>query len=200
MDGDAGAGAEYNPGMRATTADPGRAVLIAALALPLGACSLPYVPPFTPPPPAAVTHLADSAGRVVGNAVFLQDGGSVRILLDVFGVAPGSKAVHIHEVGQCDAPSFESAGAHFNPDKKQHGTGNPRGPHAGDLPNVFVEATGKGHLEFTAKRVTLKKGAHSLLDGKGTALVLHADADDMRTDPDGDSKGRVACGVIVRAQ
>jgi superoxide dismutase, Cu-Zn family len=200
MDGDAGAWAEYNPGMRATTADPVRAVLIAALALPLGACSLPYVPPFTSPPPAAVAHLADSAGRVVGNAVFLQDGGSVRILLDVFGVAPGSKAVHIHEVGQCDAPSFESAGAHFNPDKKQHGTGNPRGPHAGDLPNVFVEATGKGHLEFTAKRVTLKKGAHSLLGGKGTALVLHADADDMRTDPDGDSKGRVACGVIVRAQ
>ena len=200
MNGDAGAGAEYNPGMRATTADPVRATLIVALALPLGACSLPYVPPFTSPPPAAVAHLADSAGRVVGNAVFLQDGGSVRILLDVFGVAPGSKAVHIHEVGECAAPSFESAGAHFNPDKKQHGTGSPRGPHAGDLPNVFVEATGKGHLEFTAKRVTLKKGAHSLLDGKGAALVLHADADDMRTDPDGDSKGRVACGVIVRAQ
>ena len=137
----------------------------------------------------------DQTGALLG-----RDGGSVRVLLDVFGVAPGSKAVHIHEVGECDAPSFESAGAHFNPDKKQHGTGNPRGPHAGDLPNVFVEATGKGHLEFTAKRVTLKKGAHSLLDGKGTALVLHADADDMRTDPDGDSKGRVACGVIVRAQ
>ena len=186
--------------MRATTADSVRAVLIAALSLLLGACSLPYVPPFTSPPPAAVAHLADAAGRVVGNAVFLQDGGSVRVLLDVFGVAPGSKAVHIHEVGQCDAPSFESAGAHFNPDKKQHGTGSPRGPHAGDLPNVFVEATGKGHLEFTAKRVTLKKGAHSLLGGKGTALVLHADADDMRTDPDGDSKDRLACGVIVRAQ
>ena len=125
MDGDADAGAEYNRRMRATTADPVRAVLIAALSLPLGACSLPYVPPFTSPPPAAVAHLADSAGRVVGNAVFLQDGGSVRILLDVVGVAPGSKAVHIHEVGQCDAPSFESAGAHFNPDTKQHGTGNP---------------------------------------------------------------------------
>jgi hypothetical protein len=90
--------------------------------------------------------------------VFLQDGGSVRILLDVFGVAARQPAVHIHEVGECDAPSFESAGAHFNPDKKQHGTGSSRGPHAGDLPNIFVEATGKGHLEFTAKRVTLKKG------------------------------------------
>jgi superoxide dismutase, Cu-Zn family len=200
MDGDAGAGAEYNPRMRATIADPVRAVLIAALSLPLGACSLPYVPPFTAPPLAAVARLSDSAGRAVGSAVFLQDGGSVRILLDVFGVAPGSKGVHIHEVGQCDAPSFESAGTHFNPDKKQHGIGRSGGPHAGDLPNILVEATGKGHLEFTAKRATLKKGAHSLLDGKGTALVLHTDADDMRTDPDGNSQGRVACGVIVRAR
>ena len=186
--------------MRVTTTDHGRAALIAALSLALGACSLPYVPGFTSPSPVAVAHLSDSGGRVVGNAVFLQDGGNVRILLDVVGITPGSKAVHIHEVGQCDAPSFESAGAHFNPDKKQHGTGNPRGPHAGDLPNIFVEATGKGHLEFTAKHVTLKKGAHSLLDGKGTALVMHADADDMRTDPDGDSRDRLACGVIVRAQ
>src|SRR5688572_22870968 len=165
--------AEYNRRMRAAIADPVRAVLTAALALPLGACSLPYVPPFTPPPPAAVAHLSDSAGRVVGHAVFLQTGGSVRILLDVFGVTPGSKAVHLHEIGQCDAPSFESAGAHFNPDKKQHGTGSARGAHAGDLPNIFVETTGKGHLEFTARRVTLRKGAHSLLGPKGTALVLH---------------------------
>jgi len=200
MDCDASGGAEYNRGMRAITGDSVLAALIAALSLSLGACSLPYVPPFTPPPPSAVAHLADSAGRVVGNAVFLQDGGSVRVLLDVFGVAPGSKAVHIHEVGECDPPSFESAGAHFNPDKKQHGTGNRRGPHAGDLPNIFVEATGKGHLEFTAKRATLEKGAHSLLGGKGTALVLHADADDMRTDPDGNSQDRVACGIIVRAR
>ena len=174
--------------------------MIAALSLPLGACSLPYVPPYTSPPPAAVAHLADSAGRVVGNAVFLQDGGSVRLLLDVSGVLPGSKAVHIHEVGQCDAPSFESAGAHFDPDKKHHGIGNPGGPHAGDLPNILVDSTGKGHLEFTAKRVSLKKGSRSLLDGKGTALVMHAEADDMHTDPDGDSRARLACGVIVRAQ
>jgi Cu-Zn family superoxide dismutase len=200
MAGDAGDVAEYNRRMRTTTADPMRAVLVAALALPLGACSLPYVPPFTSPPPAAVAHLSDSAGRVVGNAVFLQDGGSVRILLDVVGVAPGSHAVHIHEVGECDVPAFESAGAHFNPDKRQHGTGSGRGPHAGDLPNIFVDATGKGHLEFTAKRVTLEKGSHSLFGSKGTALVLHADADDMRSQPDGDSRGRLACGVIVRAQ
>jgi superoxide dismutase, Cu-Zn family len=188
--------------MRVTTTDHGRAALIAALSLALGACSLPYVPGFTSPPPVAVAHLSDSSGRVVGNAVFLQDGGSVRILLDVVGVTPGSKAVHIHEVGQCDAPSFESAGAHFNPDTTHHGIGTRRGPHAGDLPNIVVDATGKGHLEFTNKHVNVKpgKGARSLLSGKGTTLVLHADADDMRTDPDGESGPRLACGVIVRAQ
>jgi len=187
--------------MRATTADQGRAALIAALSLALGACRLPYVPGFTSPPPVAVAHLSDSGGRVVGNAVFLQDGGNVRILLDVVGVTPGSKAVHIHEVGQCDAPSFESAGAHFNPDTMQHGIGTRRGPHAGDLPNVVIDTTGKGHLEFTNKHVNVKgKGTHSLLSGKGTALVLHAEADDMRTDPEGESGARLACGVIVRAQ
>ena len=76
----------------------------------------------------------------------------------------------------------------------------PGGPHAGDLPNIVVDSTGKGHLEFTAKRVSLKKGWRSLLNGKGTALVMHAEADDMHTDPDGDSRARLACGVIVRAQ
>ena len=144
MDGDAGARAEYNRRMCAATAGPVRAVLIAGLSLTLGACSLRYVPPFTPPPPVAVAHPADSAGRVVGNAVFLQEGGSVRILLDVFGVAPGSNGVHIHEVGECDAPSFEPAGAHFNPDKKQHGTGNSRGPRAAIYRISSSRPRGKG--------------------------------------------------------
>ena len=188
--------------MRAATADSVRAVLAASLPLLAGACSLPYVPPFTSPPPVAVAHLADSGGRVVGNAVFLQNGSNVRILLDVVGVTPGSKAVHIHEVGDCEGPSFESAGAHFNPGKDHHGIGTRNGPHAGDLPNIVVDATGKGHLEFTNKHVNVKtgQGARSLLSGKGTALVLHVDADNMRTDPEGDSGTRLACGVIVRAQ
>jgi Cu-Zn family superoxide dismutase len=187
--------------MRATTAQ-GRAALAAALSLAAAACSLPYVPPFTPPPPSAVAHLADSGGRVVGNAVFLQDGGNVRILLDVAGVTPGSKAVHIHEVGLCEAPSFESAGGHFNPGKAHHGIGTRQGPHAGDLPNIVVDATGKGHLEFTNKHVTVKKGnsPRSLLSGKGTALILHAEADDMHSDPEGGSGARLACGVVMLAQ
>ena len=124
-------------------------------------------------------------------------GAGVRILLDVTGLPPGDKAVHIHEVGQCDPPSFESAGGHFNPTGAQHGTANPRGPHAGDLPNITVDASGRGHLEVTTKRVSLEKGAASLFDANGSALVVHANADDMRTDPAGESGARLACGLIA---
>jgi superoxide dismutase, Cu-Zn family len=177
-----------------------RAAWIIALALALTACRMPYVPGVTPPPPAAVANLADSSGRVVGKAVLLQQRAGVRILLDVKGVTPGTKAVHIHEAGRCDPPSFESAGAHFNPTKAEHGTANPRGPHAGDLPNITVDATGQGHLEVTASRVTLEKGRASLFDADGSALVLHEGPDDARTNPAGNSGARAACGVIRRAE
>jgi len=176
-----------------------RVVWIIALMLALTACRLPYIPGVTSPPPAAIADLADSSGRVVGRAVLLQRGGRVAILLDLKGVPPGVKAVHIHEAGRCDPPAFESAGAHFNPSKAEHGTANPRGPHAGDLPNITVDATGQGHLEVTTSRVTLEKGSTSLFDADGSALVLHEAADDLRTDPAGNSGARVACGVIRRA-
>jgi Cu-Zn family superoxide dismutase len=166
---------------------------------------MPYIPnPWVPipfmstPPPSAAAHLKDASGRVVGTAVLLQDGGEVRLLLDVSGLPPGDKAVHIHEVGRCDPPSFESTRGHFNPTGAQHGSGNPRGPHAGDLPNITVDASGRGHLEVSTKRVTLDKGATSLFDADGSALVVHASADDMVSDPDGKSGARLACGVLER--
>jgi superoxide dismutase, Cu-Zn family len=163
-----------------------------------GSCPGPAHPGVTSSPPAAGVTLKDSSGRVVGSAVLLQKDDGVRILLDLTGATPGTKAVHIHEVGRCDAPNFDSAGAHFNPKKAEHGTENPRGPHAGDLPNITVDATGRGHLEVTDPRVTLEPGSASLLDGGGTALVVHEGPDDMRTDPAGNSGPRTACGVIVR--
>jgi Cu-Zn family superoxide dismutase len=176
-----------------------RAAWIVALALVLTACRLPYVPGVTSPPPAAVTDLVDARGRVVGRAVFLQQRAGVRILIDLTDVAPGVRAVHLHEVGRCDPPSFESAGPHLNPTRAEHGSANSRGPHAGDLPNITVDASRRGHLEVTATRVTLEKGPASLLDADGSALVVHEAPDDMRTDPDGKSGARIACGVIVRA-
>ena len=172
---------------------------VVVLALAASGCRfLPYIPYVIPAPPAAVARLVDASGNIVGNVLLSQDIGSVRILLDVNGLPPGDKAVHIHEVGRCDPPSFESAGDHFNPTKAQHGTSNPRGPHAGDLPDVTVNSAGKGHLEVSAKLVTLdKKVPASLLDADGSAIVIHERADDKRTEPAGESGARIACGVIA---
>ncbi len=175
-----------------------QAAWIVALALALTSCRLPYVPGVTSPPPMAGVNLRNAAGSVVGSAVLLQESDGVRILLDLKDVTPGTKAVHIHAVGRCDPPSFESAGPHFNPTKAQHGPQNPKGPHAGDLPNIVVEATGRGHLEVTNPRVTLESGPTSLFGANGSALVVHEGPDDMRTDPAGNSGARVACGVVVR--
>lgn len=181
-----------------------RAAGIIALSVALSACSympeLPEIPYVNPPSPAAVASLTDVSGRPAGQAVLVQQGGGVRILVDVTGLAPGNKAVHIHEVGQCTGPSFNSAGRHFNPTQAEHGTANPRGPHAGDLPDLTVDASGRGHLEVTVTRVTLlKKGPASLLDEDGSAIVVHERPDDGRTDPDGGSGARIACGVLVPA-
>lgn len=174
-----------------------RAAWIIALTLALTSCSLPYIPYVTSPPPAAGVTLKDATGRVVGSGVLLQQDDGVRVLLDLKGFTPGTKAVHIHAAGRCEPPSFQSAGPHFNPTKAEHGSANPKGPHAGDLPNITVDDTGQGHLEFTNSLVTLKSGPASLVTGNGTALVVHERPDDLRTDPAGNSGARVACGVVV---
>jgi len=178
-----------------------RLVSVMLLALATGACSIPYIPGLTPAPPAGGVDLKDANGKIVGKGVLVQEGRKVRLLLDVTGLPPGFKGVHLHAVGRCDPPSFESAGPHFNPASAQHGSQNPRGPHAGDLPNITVDGAGTGHLEFSDLKVSLhKKDADTLFGPNGTSLVLHADPDDLRTDPDGKSGARIACGVIQPAR
>lgn len=146
----------------------------------------------------AVAELRDAGGRPVGTALLTQVGDVVRIVLTVTGLPPGPKAVHIHEVGVCEAPDFASAGAHFDPNGREHGFLSPRGPHAGDLPNIMVGEDGTGRLETTNELVSLLRDPASVLAGRGTALVVHAGPDDFLTPPDGDSGDRIACGVIVR--
>ena len=113
---------------------------------------------------------------------------------------PGTHAIHVHNVGTCTAPDFTSAGPHFNPGGKQHGTSNPNGPHAGDLPNFEVDAKGVGDVSFAVPDMTLRDGPNSLFHAGGTALVIHAAPDDNKTDPSGNAGARIACGVIEKAK
>jgi Cu-Zn family superoxide dismutase len=152
----------------------------------------------TPTESTAHAQLRNAAGHTVGSATFTQVGKGIRVVLEVQGLPPGVKAVHVHAVGRCDPPDFATAGSHFNPQGRQHGAKNPEGPHAGDLPNVSVGADGRGRLESTTELLTLQRSPNSLFDANGSAVVVHAAPDDFRTDPTGNSGARIACGVVTR--
>jgi len=146
----------------------------------------------------AVAALQDAEGNAVGEATFTQvaDGVTIQVALQGLAIAAaGEHGIHLHTTGAC-TPDFEAAGPHFNPTGAQHGTDNPGGPHAGDLPNLAIDAAGNGTYEATTDLATLGEGENSLLDADGSAIVIHADPDDMITDPSGNSGDRIACGVI----
>jgi superoxide dismutase, Cu-Zn family len=147
----------------------------------------------------AAAEIKDASGRTVGTANLTQLGSAVRIVMQVSGLPAGVKGVHIHEVGKCEAPAFNSAGGHFNPSGRQHGALNPQGSHAGDLPNITVAGDGSGRLETTTEQISLVTGPTALSDADGSALVIHAAPDDFRTDPTGNSGARIACGVITKS-
>ena len=108
---------------------------------------------------------------------------------------PGTHGIHVHAVGRCDPPGFESAGPHWNPMSRQHGTLNPQGPHMGDMMNITVAMDGSATVNVMTQGGTLR-GVDRLLDADGAAVVIHASADDYRTDPSGNSGARIACGVV----
>jgi len=135
----------------------------------------------------------------------IKDGVQIRVRLDgfksaVMGGERGQHGFHIHEVGKCTPPAFLSAGGHFNPTGAKHGLLDPDGPHAGDLPNLWIEADGSADYTVTTNLITLGPGKRSVFDKNGSALLIHTGPDDYITDPAGDSGDRIACGVITRTQ
>jgi superoxide dismutase, Cu-Zn family len=144
-------------------------------------------------------ELKDAQGKSVGTASLWQQGPGVGLELHLHDLPPGKHAIHFHQNPKCDAPDFKSAGPHFNPEGKKHGLENPEGHHAGDMQNFTVDANGKANgLRLQDNDVTLGDGPHSLFSNGGTAIVIHAKADDMKTDPSGNSGDRIACGVITK--
>lgn len=149
----------------------------------------------------ATANMMDLEGKSLGTLELTTVDGHVHISGALTGLPGGDHGIHIHETGDCDAAGkFESAGGHFNPTDNQHGMENPEGAHAGDLPNIAATAEGGGALvDITAESVTLGEGDNSLFDADGSAIVVHADPDDYRSDPAGNSGDRIACGVIEAA-
>ncbi|MBZ5647007.1 MAG: superoxide dismutase family protein [Acidobacteriia bacterium] len=151
------------------------------------------------PKPVTVS-LKDAKGQAVGTATLKSDGQAVAIVYNFKNLPPGEHALHVHKNAKCDgADGFKSAGPHFNPEGKKHGLQNPDGPHAGDMPNFKANDKGVAKGTLQNPRVTLGEGSpNSVFADGGTALVIHAKADDEKTDPAGNAGDRIACGVITR--
>jgi Cu-Zn family superoxide dismutase len=139
--------------------------------------------------------LANADGASAGTAELTATGDDVTIRVALTGLPQGTHAVHLHTTGACDAPDFKSAGGHLNPESKQHGTANPQGSHLGDLGNVEIAADGSGSIEAVL-RANRADALAAIFDADGTAVMVHADADDNMSDPAGNAGDRIACGVL----
>ncbi len=173
---------------------PGKRLLILIPALALGACS---TIGDLPTERLGEARLQFASGLPAGTAQLFGNGSTVSISLGVVGVEPGTHGFHLHMVGRCTSPDFTSAGGHLNPAGKAHGHLAPMGQHLGDLPNVTVGngRTGTVQADIAGDYDIV---ISQIFDGDGTAVVVHADPDDYRTDPTGNAGSRVACGVIER--
>jgi Cu-Zn family superoxide dismutase len=162
------------------------ALLTAGLALPAAAQS-------------GKAALKDKSGKQVGTAELSQTPAGALLKLDVKGLPAGERAFHIHAVGKCEPPSFESAGPHFNPSNEKHGMLSGHG-HAGDMPNLHIPPSGELSVELVNTTITLEKGKpNSVFDADGSTIVIHEGKDDYKSDPAGNSGGRIACGVITES-
>lgn len=147
-------------------------------------------------------EMKNPQGQSVGMATLTgnKGGSGVTIKLDLKDLPPGVHALHIHATAKCEAPGFTTAGGHFNPEHAHHGVDNPMSPkpHAGDMPNFTVKANGTAKFTVSDPRVNMGTGPDSIFANGGTALMIHAKADDLKSDPSGNAGDRIACGVIMK--
>ncbi len=177
------------------------AATIATVSISLAACS--HKSGAGPIGEAPAVPLVNAAGQIIGEVRGGDSDNGAELQITAHGLPPGVHGIHIHDVGLCDPPNFKSAGPHWNPTSRQHGSQNPNGKHMGDLQNVTVAADGTLKARVTVPGTYLtspgrnvKAGAAQILDANGAAVVIHAKLDDYRTDPSGDSGDRIACAVL----
>ena len=170
---------------------------LALVSLALAGCTSEGVSPGEVSGNVARAELLGADQTSYGEVIVAQGDNGLLVNITAKGMSPGAHGVHIHETGKCEGPDFKSAGGHWNPAGKEHGFDNPQGAHAGDFFNLDIGADGSGSLEATVPGAYLSDGENALLDADGAAFVVHEGPDDLKTDPSGESGGRLACGVFV---
>lgn len=150
---------------------------------------------MAPAPASATAAVVDAAGHALGSLTLTDATGGITISGTLKGLTPGDHGIHVHTVGMCDAPAFTTAGGHWNPTTKMHGKDNPAGPHLGDLMMITAGADSSATVQLTTTGGSLH-GDNMLMDADGASVVVHAKADDYKTDPSGNSGDRIACGIV----
>ena len=164
-------------------------IMLAVCAALLPACAT-----TEPEGPSAIATVRPASGsQVHGEIKFTQVGTRVRVTGEIGALAPGSHGFHIHEKGDCGAADAMSTGGHFNPQGRKHGAPGAAERHAGDLGNLNASEYGKATLSMMVDGISVSKGADGII---GRAVIVHANQDDLKTDPTGNAGGRVGCGEI----
>ncbi len=177
--------------------------LASALALALVACGNPASDTdaraesqeLTAAPSLAVASLTLANGAPAGEVHLLQTGETLSLKGSISNIPAGPHGFHLHMVGDCTAPDFKSAEGHLNPYNATHGKASEGGKHLGDLDNLVVDETGLARIDVTIAGTAMESLPH-IMDADGTSVMIHADADDYKSDPAGAAGPRIACGVL----